>query len=324
MEWKSTALTSELTAPPLFDPLIRRFTGDGLPNLIAARAEVLAALREGDGVLTDAAPCEDTLPASAIPSLAKSGLLEDRVLAEIDHDGFAFAADPADKAFFNRREERHARHHNLLDIVLLDGRVCVRKRFRRARFGVKRWGGKQVPFRHWAMRCFWVATGLFFYNEAAALLRLRDLPFVPKLRRIDIAGQALFVDYLGGESLRHKAASTGQAVHDLDLALSNGGGLSHLTGREMERREVTLYDSTNPGDYRGEIASMSQQINDRGVAPLDIKLGNFIRGSASGQLYWIDFEISRIASQPRWMADLLLERELLDYLFELTARGYQF
>jgi hypothetical protein len=281
----------------------------------------MAALREGGGALPDAAPCEDTLPAAMVPSVA-AGSLEDRVLAEIDHDGFAFAAEPRDEPFFNRRWERHPRHHNLLDIVLVDGRVMVRKRFRRARYGVKRWGSEKVPFRHWLRRSFWVATGLFLYNEAAALLRLRDLPFIPKLRRIDLEDQALYVDYLAGESLRHKAASTGAAVHDLDLA--RGAGLGHLTGQEMERREVDLYDTTGPGDYRREIASMSRQINDCGVAPLDIKLGNFIRGSLTSRLYWIDFEISRIASQPRWLADLMAERELLDSLFELSKRGYQF
>jgi hypothetical protein len=63
---------------------------------------------------------------------------------------------------------------------------------------------------------------------------------------------------------------------------------------------------------------MVREVNARGVAPLDIKLGNFIRGATTGRLYWIDFEISRLSSQPRWEADLALEREMLEEIFELS------
>ena len=40
------------------------------------------------------------------------------------------------------------------------------------------------------------------------------------------------------------------------------------------------------------------------------------------KLYWFDFEICRLQSQPRWEADLALQRELLEELFELSARGH--
>ena len=67
---------------------------------------------------------------------------------------------------------------------------------------------------------------------------------------------------------------------------------------------------------------MALEVNARGVAPLDLKLGNFIRGANSGRLYWIDFEICRIQSQPRWDADLAVQRQILEELFELSARGH--
>jgi hypothetical protein len=318
MEWKSAALPPDpgtLPSPVYLDPLLRRLLGDGLPNLLVARAEVLAALR--DGVLAGAPATEDELPPSAVPSLAAGS--RRRVLGEIDHDGFVFAADPADAALFERRLVRHPRNHNQLDVVLHDGRVCVRKRFRSGRFGVRRWGARRVPLLDWVRRSLWVAARLYLYNEAAALLRLRDLPFVPRLRAIDLGDRALYIDYVQGQSLRHRAALAGAPVHDVDLAAA-AEDLGHLTGRELQRREVALLDATRPGDYRSEIAAMSRQINDRGVAPLDIKLGNFIRGAASGTLYWIDFEVSRLATQPRWAADLVVQRELLDYLFRRSSR----
>ena len=135
-------------------------------------------------------------------------------------------------------------------------------------------------------------------------------------RRIDFEEGAIYVDCVAGESLRHQAASRGAPVHDHDLAADSG--FSQLTAAELDRREVALLDAAGIGGaFRAEIARMIREINARGVAPLDIKLGNFIRGAATGRLYWIDFEISRLASQPRWDEDLALQNEILQQLFDI-------
>jgi hypothetical protein len=291
------------------EALLRRTLGDGWLNLFRARAEVLAAIEAGEGELPVAPALDDALPPWAVPSAA-AGRLDDRVLAEIDQDGYAFAREPIDAPFFDRRVHRTARKKNLVDIALVDGRVCVRKRFRGIRFGARVWGDRRVPLREWTYRNLWTAAGFYLYSEAAALLRLRDLPFVPKLRRIDMADNAIYVDYVQGETLRTQAARAG-AVHDADVARS---GLHGLSARELERREVELLESTGAGDFRREIAEMAREINARGVAPLDIKLGNFVRGSATGRLYWFDFEICRLSSQPRWEQDLALQNEILEHL----------
>jgi hypothetical protein len=254
-----------------------------------------------------------------VPSV-HAGNREDRVLAEIDQDGFTFAVDPRDEPFFNRRREKVPRQQNLVDVVLLEGRVCIRKRFRGFRPGARRWGDRPIPLAERARRSVWVNLGLYLFNEAAALLRLHQVPFVPKVRAIDLADQALYVDFVQGESLRSMAARDGAAVHDRDLAADPD--LSQLSARELERREVALLEASAGGGFRREIAAMVREVNSLGVAPLDIKLGNFIRGAATGRLYWIDFEISRLASQPRWEADLAAERALLEEIFELTARGF--
>src|SRR5947209_14082184 len=102
-----------------WDPWLRRFFGDGFLNLVAARAEVQAALRADGGLLTPRRPAEDALRPALVPSIA-SGDFTDRVLAEIDQDGFAFASDPIDQSFFNRRDQRAPRQQNLIDIVLKD------------------------------------------------------------------------------------------------------------------------------------------------------------------------------------------------------------
>ena len=302
-----------------FEPLVRSLAGDGAVNLVRAKAEVRAALRAGGGVVPPAPLLDDALPPGSIPSVA-AGRRDDRVLAEIDQEGFAFAIDRVDGPFFNRRAQHAPRQQNLIDIALVGGRVCIRKRIRSYRMGARRWGDRPVPAREWAQRSFWVSLGLFMYNEAAALLRLSDLPFVPRLRGIDRAGQALYIDYVPGENLRNLAARGGAAVHDADI--KDDPHLCGVAARDLERREVELLDRAGVGDFRREIAEMAREINARGVVPLDIKLGNFIRGASSGRLYWLDFELSRLRSQPRWDADLALQRQTLEQLFDLAARGH--
>src|SRR4051812_3774158 len=75
--------------------LLRRFTGDGIINLLAARSEVESRVG-ATGAVPYAPPLEDAVHAEAIPSVAQ-GNGQDRILAEIDQDGFAFAEDPVDR-----------------------------------------------------------------------------------------------------------------------------------------------------------------------------------------------------------------------------------
>ena len=306
-------------APRVLEPLVRQLAGEGPINLWRAKAEVDAVLWAGAGTFPPSPPVEDALPASSIPSVAK-GSLEDRVLAEVDQDGFAFALDPLDVPFFNRRARRSDRQQNLIDIALVDGHVCIRKRVRGLRLGARRWGDRPVPAGEWLRRGIWASLGLYLYTEAAALLRLRDLPSVPRLRRVDFAERAIYVDCIQGENLRNQAASGGAAVHDCDV--KRDPVLGRLGASELERREVELLERAKGGGFRAEIAEMARAVNARGVAPLDIKLGNFIRGARTGRLYWIDFEVARLQSQPRWEADLALQRQLLEDLFQLSAHGH--
>jgi tRNA A-37 threonylcarbamoyl transferase component Bud32 len=173
-----------------------------------------------------------------------------------------------------------------------------------------------VPLRERVQRGLWNSLGLYLFSEAAVLLRLSDLPFVPKLRAVDLVDGAIYLDYVHGQTLRQNAACTGAAIYDQDLQEE----LTRLSARELERREVALLERAGAsGNFRREIVEMTRQINARGVAPLDIKLGNFIRGATSGRLYWIDFEFARIQTQPQWEAGLQLQRETLENLFDLGS-----
>src|SRR5437764_8463258 len=104
-----------------------RLVGNGFANLLRVRAEVDSALSVNGASVLSRGPLADALRPESIPSV-KAGKWHDRVLAEIDQDGFSFAVDPQDAPFFDKRGQRHRRHVNLLDIVLLGGHGCVRKR----------------------------------------------------------------------------------------------------------------------------------------------------------------------------------------------------
>jgi hypothetical protein len=282
-------------------------------NLLQARAEVLRALGP-TGHLPPAPDVDDAMDPELVPSVRHRGR-GDRVLAEIDADGFAFAVLAEDVPFFNRREHKHPRQQHLIDVVIEGGRVCVRKRFRPPRAGAVRHGHVRLPVRELAIRSAYWALRIPFYSEVAALLRLAELPFVPKLRRVDVARRTLWMDFLLAESLRHVAAGSGKPVHDADLPAD----LAAASSDDLDRREAELLDaSAQAGDWRAEVASMIRAINARGVAPLDIKLGNFLRGRSSGRLYWIDFERSRLSSQPSWLADLSVQDQILRDLYGIT------
>lgn len=314
-----TAGASGISAGGPLEDMVRRLIGEGAINLRRARAEVHAALDTRGGTLLAPPQLADVLPPETIPSVA-AGCQEDRLLAEIDQDGFAFAADPVDEPFFNRRARRVPKQRNRIDVALVDGRVCIRKRSLPLRLGARFWGDRRVSAAHWAQDNLWAALGLFMYSEAAALLRLQDLPFVPKLRGIDIRTRTLYLDYIPGEDLRYEAARGGAAVHDCEV--KDDRDLRQLSAMELQRREFQLLDHAGGGDLRREIADMARHINARGVVPLEIKLGNFVRGAATRKLYWVDFEFCRLESQPRWERDLLGQQDILDYLFQLHGPAW--
>jgi hypothetical protein len=252
------------------------------------RREVCAALRQTDNVF-ESAPIADALDPDQVPSLALRRT-RDGVLAELDQDGFAFAVDLADAPLFNRRDRKLPRSKHQLDIVVYGGRVCIRKRF------------LPWPSTHSLNRKLLYAIGLPFYREAAALLRLRTLPMVPQIRGIDIPSMTIYRDYIDGDSLRHHIGNQGAIIHDLDL--ENSEQTSRLTVSELEEREIQLFSQMCGEGLVSRICENVQEINRRGVALLDVKLGNIVVGNKSGCPYWIDLEITQLSGLPRWEKSL--------------------
>jgi len=233
---------------------------------IVARFEVSRALlKRRTGQTTQ---CDDWLSPLRVPSAAQ-GDISDRDLTEIDQDGFAFALDKRDTALFNARTRMVPRRHHRLQIILRDGVICMRKRsvpVRRDRFL-----DRILDFLKWD-----------FYLEAAALLRLQELEFVPKLRRIDSGDGVIEMDYILGRDLRHILA---EGRHEIDYD-------------KVSQDFFALVQSEDPTSQ--EIRQAILGVMRCGVIPRDITAAGFIRGEHSRRLYMIDFNLSYLRPVPGW------------------------
>jgi glycosyltransferase involved in cell wall biosynthesis len=256
----------------------------GLRSYLVARAEVRRAVRRG-AVWCNESPSPASVPPSEISSTLTTGT-GDRVLAEIDQDGYAFAVDPADAPIFNRRSRKVRRTLYRLDIVLRGGTVCFRKQFR------------PIPLRLGLSRWFWGWLGMPFYNSVAAYLRLQGLSFVPNIKEIDFGSRSIYMDWVFGENLKQHISHSGAAIFELDLAADPQ--LSGLSEVEKQTRQSRLFAETYGHIFDAEIEQMVRAMLEHGVAPIDVKPGNIVWGSRTGRLYWVDFESARLRSQPCW------------------------
>jgi hypothetical protein len=240
----------------------------GVVKCLLARAKVHAALRQGV-LRVNVPPAADALPAELLPSSARLGTA-DRVLGELDQDGFAVAVAPEDVPFFNRRRCKLARFRYRLHVVLRAGAVWLRKQFTPKRLRVD------------PLEWLWNQLGLRFYASAAAHLELRGLPCVPTIREIDCRSRTIYMDYIWGQNLRHHLSRDGSRVHDLDIR--GDAVLSRLSDEERNRREINLYADELARDFGPRVKEVILAINWRGVAVPDVKPGNVLLGGRTGAL----------------------------------------
>lgn len=259
-------------------------TPQNLVSYARIRREVGLALRQHHA-LAEGPTSPDALPCAIIPSCAR-GNLADRVLAEVDQDGFIFATDPVDRPLFDRRRAQIRRNRHTVQVVLVDRSVRIRKHFRRR---VQNAGARAG---------FWNLLSMDFYREAAALMRLRDLPGIPTVRRIDAVGRMIEMDFIWGENQRHRIAAGGEPVHDLDIAADPA--LSRLSTAQRTRREIELFSRIVTPELRSRILALAVEISRRGVAPGDVHPANFVVGAHTGAFYWIDFELVHLEPSAGW------------------------
>jgi hypothetical protein len=172
---------------------------------LLARLEVYRAVRKQR--LTGASDFPDGLPVHLIPSAADDP--KERIIGEVDQDGFVFPVDLRDRAVFHGREKLVPRKHHRIWLVLSDGRICLRKMLVAQEPGIF---GRLRRYLRWGM-----------YIEAAALLRLRGSPGFPGFRRIDPQLGILEMDFVWGRDLRHDGMND-EAVDEM----------SNLVGRAID------------------------------------------------------------------------------------------
>jgi hypothetical protein len=274
-----TPAKNEIAEGHVSDALWRIKGAAVVGRLLTVRAETYAALLRRS-VPTLTAPPPDALRLHDLPSVKELGT-GDRVLAEIDQDGYAFAEHPLDEPVFNRRDKRIARLRYRLRILLRKGEVVVEKRFNRGQ-----WWGLSVG--HYLMG----QLELPFFNEAAALVHLRHVDNVPRLRDIDLRNRILYIDYIQGQTLQKQVAEAGAKILDAD-----GAGWGGLDEHARKAREIASYEPFR-ATYADAIGRLAARILEAGVAPLDVKLGNIVIGAKTGRPYWLDFEVAHLASCP--------------------------
>jgi hypothetical protein len=90
-----------------------------------------------------------------------------------------------------------------LEVILLSGKVCLRKRFPiRRKSGLK---GFILDL-----------LGMQFLTELAALKRLQACPSVPRLIKADFSHRTVCMEFIAGQNLRHVIGSL-YPVLDLDM-----------------------------------------------------------------------------------------------------------
>ena len=271
-----------------------------LQRAVQVRLEVLEAIARR-AVPTTSAPPPDGLRPQDLPSTKALGEI-DRVVAEIDQDGYAFASHGADAEIFNRRSEKVTRLRYGMAIVLRCGEVVVEKRFTRGS-----WYG--LSLGHYLFGQLHIP----FFNEAAALIRLRRVPGVPRLRQVDLRRHTLYMDYVHGETLQKTVAERGAKILDAD-----GAGYGSLDEHTRDAREIEAFFPERE-KYRAPIAGLFASILSAGVAPLDVKLGNVLVGARTGHLHWLDFEIAHLAGLPGHADAAALARERVERWFGVTS-----
>ena len=271
-----------------------------LAKIHAARHEI----RKSSGrKTTGSVPAPvDTIAVEDIPSVAALGM-DDRVLANIDQDGFKFAVHPLDVPLFNEREAKVPRLRYQLDIVLFSGKVCIRKKF----VGYPPRAGLKYKLYSW--------MGLNFYTEAAVLKRLEGLACVPRIHDIAVGERTLVMDYIHGKTIQHFLSERTDKLLDIDLPDKD-----KIDDPEREQREIDAFMRQGKDPFQEKIRKVADDIFQRGVCPLDIKSGNLIAGHKTGRLYWIDFERASLNTFPTYARDVVVYHSLLSKWFGIASR----
>jgi tRNA A-37 threonylcarbamoyl transferase component Bud32 len=211
-------------------------------------------------------------------------LLETRIqenqevlIADIDQDGrLKSYVGPIQGLPISDQVEFTARKRHDLQVVVVEGVICVRKDFR---------GNKDQ-----------------FLNELRILHHLGKAGCnVPAIIDADFQEHILTISFIMGASLREVLAQHGAQLRDTELRKDPGYMKLSKKQREAMRikQAIQVLQTNFDSQIIDQIFNELNKINSEGVIGNDIRYNNIIIEKDSRQPYWIDFEEPFF--YPEWM-----------------------
>lgn len=225
----------------------------------------------------------DCLLPEFVPSLQPDGIRgsEERVLAEVDQDGFIFAVDARDRDVFHRREWMVPRRDHRIQIVWVNGAMRLRKTFLYKEKGALGWLRRHLQ---WGL-----------YLEAASLLRLQGIGGVPVVRKVSPNEGVIEMDYIWGRDFRQIF----------------GDGSPHIDYDKVSKKFEELCSGALETAVSRKVAELVERVISRGVIPRDLHAANFILALLSQRLYLVDFNLVYLAPVPGWSSELHRLRRMI-------------
>lgn len=183
-----------------------------------------------------------------------------------------------------------------LDLVLFEGSLAIRKRFRGDRRSLRR--------------------------EIAALERLDGASGVPRLLGRDPGATELIKEFVPGATLRDLLVERGARI--LTAQVEADGDLAHLPReRRIEAvwargREHFLQLAAAESDWQADLADAVGSIHRRGVSGFSLTFGNVVLDRNTGRPRLIDFDKARVAAWrfgPRHLLGCRRDRTLLRRIY---------
>jgi tRNA A-37 threonylcarbamoyl transferase component Bud32 len=116
--------------------------------------------------------------------------------------------------------------------------------------------------------------------ETAALLRLRELDFIPAIQRFDTRQAVIEMDYIWGRDLRQIISMDAENI-DYD---------------DVSRKFDAIMAADDQNEVSMQMSRILGEVVARGVILRDIHAGNFIQGRHSNKLYLVDFNFVHLRS----------------------------
>lgn len=269
----------------LFSVLIQKIYGFFRLSRLAKLAQTLTSSTSAATGMSAFTSIDDLGLKDKVREAVCAAPLDEIVLARLDQDGRTLGIfGPLPFLPEVREEEYFERRRNRIDIVVRDGRVLVRKNYRKDRAA--------------------------FYREWYNLSRLQGKASIPSIWKADRETCVLYTHFILGRTVREILVSHGARIRDTQTR--DDPELENLTEEDrtaaIAARGTALVPTCLSEDFLVSLERQIRAVHAVGVAGLDVKFGNVIISAIDGSPWLVDFEDATFFSSPRNIL-LLLKRD---------------